>query len=272
MLLGAWLAMPATASADQPAALDLSGFTGIAPAGDGSVRLDDVGPCAAADSTANGPGRRWYASAIVGANFGWLAGDGNIFLVDAAASRFADTGFTGGGAVGVAIDRPTGLLRVEFEARARGPIGDTATETFGADVVSLDQSVTDGWSTMVNVWRDWFLTDRLGGYLGGGVGAGGYRYGFRETASFLPGESLTGSAAVGGLAGQVGGGAIYAVSDRLTIDVGYRFFTVQAGRTTALVEDGVSPPLAIADAWSAFSASELLLTLRVYEPFRRWTR
>lgn len=255
----------ARADGDVVGPIDLTAFDALPGAADPS----DVVPYAPTASRTVATDRRWYVSGIVGATFGHLSGDGNLFLIDADAARFDATAFNGGAAVGAALDRPSGLLRVEFEARARGPMARTAVEPIGPDFIAVDQSVTGGWSTMVNVWRDWFLTERLGAYAGGGVGAGGYRYSFLETASFLPGESLSGSSAEAGLAGQVGTGVVYELSERITVDVGYRFFALQAGRTTALLDDGVTPPFPLGDAWNAFSASELLLTVRIYEPFRR---
>ncbi len=52
---------------------------------------------------------------------------------------------------------------------------------------------------------------------------------------------------------QAGGGVIWEVTERLTFDVGYRFFQ------TDVIEQ--------ADT-TQFQASELMFTLRLYEPFR----
>jgi opacity protein-like surface antigen len=73
---------------------------------------------------------------------------------------------------------------------------------------------------------------------------------------------------VGGFAWQAGGGVIWEVTDRMTLDLGYRWFAIDTLSTPLALSDG-----APAGAYtSAFGASELLLTVRVYEPFRRWIR
>ena len=63
-----------------------------------------------------------------------------------------------------------------------------------------------------------------------------------------------------GFAWQAGGGVLWQVSDRLTFDAGYRFFQINTMQQT----DYVFP--------NQFAASELMFTLRLYEPFRNWRR
>jgi len=49
----------------------------------------------------------------------------------------------------------------------------------------------------------------------------------------------------------------------------HRLFVIDGGSITATSrQDGV--PIDTSRLSSAFSASELLLTVRIYEPFRRW--
>jgi opacity protein-like surface antigen len=86
----------------------------------------------------------------------------------------------------------------------------------------------------------------------------------------VPAENFTvdGNSATGGFAWQAGGGVNYAVTDRITLDLGYRFFAIDGGSITATSrQDGV--PVDTSRLSSAFSASELLLTVRIEEPFRR---
>ena len=59
---------------------------------------------------------------------------------------------------------------------------------------------------------------------------------------------------------QVGGGLLWEITERLTFDVGYRYFQIDTIDQMAAVEP------------NQFNASELMFTLRLYEPFRRWTR
>jgi len=59
---------------------------------------------------------------------------------------------------------------------------------------------------------------------------------------------------------QFGGGLIYEITERLTFDVGYRYFQIDKTNLTP----SESP------IQTQFSASELMFTLRFYEPFRGW--
>ena len=95
---------------------------------------------------------------------------------------------------------------------------------------------------MANVWRDVPITDHLGLYAGGGVGAGGGRSAAGESRSDFT--------------WQAGGGATYALNNRLSLDVGYRALP-------AAFNAGATP-----DA----PAGELLFSVRLYEPFRGWLR
>ena len=79
----------------------------------------------------------------------------------------------------------------------------------------------------------------------------------------------SGADSVSSFAWQAGGGLLFDLSERVTFDLGYRFFSIGAGSTSVTVmQSGV--PLETAGVSSAFSASELLLTVRIYEPFRGW--
>ena len=66
------------------------------------------------------------------------------------------------------------------------------------------------------------------------------------------------------LAWQAGGGVIYNVSKHIAVDLGYRFFSI--GDNTENIQNFGVPGEYITN----YSASELLLTVRIYEPFRRW--
>lgn len=173
--------------------------------------------------------------------------------------------FTAGGAAGVAFARDRGQLRLEFEGRYRDSFG-ISQQVVLAKTYSASVQTTDNWSTMANVWRDFSITDRLGIYGGGGIGAGGY--GFNLSASpILPNEFLNASNTTA-FAWQVGGGVLYALSERITLDLGYRYYSVGPGNSTLQTN---IPGLPVRKVEStSFDSSEMLLSLRIYEPFRGW--
>lgn len=212
--------------AEMPAGHDSSADDLLLPVG--LVRGDD------------GSTRRFYVAPIVGASWGQL-------LVQGLPTTNGN-GFTAGGAVGMAITRPLGQVRIEAEGRYRDAIGGTAG--------SIDFAATGNWSSLANVWRDVAISDSLGIYGGGGIGAGGYQFIYGEDAINIQ-ET--------GFAWQAGAGVIYAVSDRVTLDLGYRYYSV--GPMSACDCGGLPGDIA-----NQFVSNELLLTVRVYEPFRRWTR
>jgi opacity protein-like surface antigen len=201
--------------------------------------------------------RRFYLSGILGPSWGTLQVEDSPSVNDPL--------FSAGGAAGVAFERESGRLRVEFEARYRDPIGGA----FGDADSSSSLRAANGWSTLVNAWRDIDLTDRLGIYVGGGIGGGGY--GSLAVQSAVPASNFTinGSGSASGFAWQAGGGLIYDLTERITLDLGYRFFEIDSGSITATsAQPGV--PIETLSLGSGFSASELLFSIRIYEPFRGW--
>ena len=258
--------------------IDLSSFTDLAPVPDESgPALDaDARPIVPVDYDGDVPAIRGYVTGIVGGSLATInAGGGTPFAGKARLQTVGsvnDTIFNGGGAIGMALARPSGLLRMEVEGRARGPMHGQTTfleETDGPiprSVFPLDVTVTNGWSAMTNIWRDYFITDRFGVYGGGGFGIGGYQY---STRGPFGEAQLSGSSVVNTFAWQVGTGVTYQLSDRITFDTGYRFFAMTPGATPLNVTSG-SVLLPFGSYTSAFSASELLLSIRIYEPFRNW--
>ena len=104
------------------------------------------------------------------------------------------------------------------------------------------------------------------------MGGGGYRYSMAGSVAFA-GEatvlSYASNAQVASFAWQAGGGVIWNLSNRVALDVGYRFFSIDQSPTTLTgFIDGV--PLGSIVLPQQFTASELLFGLRIYEPFRRW--
>jgi opacity protein-like surface antigen len=201
---------------------------------------------------------QFYVSGIIGASFATLSsgGENTAGVPTPNTGAIAGDLLTAGGAGGVAFMRPYGLLRFEAEGRYRDALwGQTPS---AVDPLMYDVQMSDAWSAMANVWRDFFLTNRLGVYGGGGIGAGGYRLSADD-------QLVAGSSDTSGFAWQAGAGVTYRIWNRTTLDLGYRFFDLGTASTPLFY--GSDPAGNYA---SSFSASELLLSVRVYEPFRRF--
>lgn len=192
-----------------------------------------------------GASRRFYVSGMIGPSFVNVTSPSDPTLAN------SGTVFTAGGALGVAIDRSRGQLRFEVEGMGRDTYDNPFTSPPQPDSATI---LTNNWSVLSNVWRDVMFTERFGAYGGGGIGAGGYILGER-----LGGVTEYVSPAAN-FAWQAGGGLLWEVTDRLTFDVGYRYFRINTIQQAA----SVSPNL--------FQDSELMFTLRFYEPFRGWRR
>lgn len=189
----------------------------------------------------DGSTQRFYVAPIVGASWGQ-------FLVEG--DSIANPGlFTAGGAAGMAFSRPSGQWRLEGEGRYR--------DGFERSLGLISVGATDNWSCLANAWRDVAFTERFGGYGGGGIGVGGYRFLYSGGGDEFVNNQLT------QFAWQVGGGLIYAVSDRVTLDLGYRYYSVGAARTCRCPDPGEG-------ILNQFVANELLFAVRIYEPFRGW--
>jgi len=204
--------------------------------------------------------RRCYITGIIGASFGTLQSggtntEGNFLNT----GRANDSLLTAGAAVGMAFDRSAGLLRLEVEGRGRDALSGM-TNSFAPPTPTIFYAVraADGWSVMANAWRDWYLTERLGFYGGGGIGAGGYRLTVSDPV-------VSGYGHVGGFAWQAGTGTTFQVTRRTTLDLGYRFFDTVSDPLPLTVTAGGVPAGSYV---SNFYASELLLSVRIYEPFR----
>jgi hypothetical protein len=145
----------------------------------------------------------------------------------------AGTIFSGDGTVGIDFPRPWGAMRVECEARGPGVTGAAARS--GATARG------DG-AVLANVWHDLDLTDRVAVYAGGGVGLG------TRPAS-------AGHPRAGGLAWQTGTGITYDLTERMTLDIGYRF--------------GGQEPLKPAAA-TLPGTGTMVLAVRINDPFQGW--
>jgi len=205
-------------------------------------------------------GSRFYLAGIMGASFATLTATEVPLAVPSATGPL----FTSGGAAGIAFEMFDVGWRIEVEGRARDPLGETRTLADGISTSTIGAS--GGWSTTVNLWRDYDLTDRLGAYVGGGIGGGGYRLAATQD---YPVQNVTvaGLGTVGGFAWQAGGGLAYDLTERITLDLGYRFFALSSGSVSAeAVQSGI--PLGTQTFSSGFSASELFFAFRIHDPFR----
>ena len=110
------------------------------------------------------PARQFYVSSIIGGSFFVLSADDN-----------PSSSLTAGGAMGVALDRSNGRIRVELEGRYRDPIEQTylgfnkEPSRLGAEpelIGTFQAKAYGGWSAMANLWRDFQLTERLDAYGG----------------------------------------------------------------------------------------------------------
>ena len=213
--------------------------------------------------------RRFYLTGIMGGSFATLfgsvppdqTGPGDLAPGDGTTGTLNQGLFTGGGAAGVAFARSSGQLRVEFEGRGRSDLERAVTYNEGDDYVV--GRARNNWSTLVNVWRDFDVTNRLGVYAGGGIGVGGYQLGLTSVAEpIFPGgpiEVNSTSKNINALAWQAGGGVNFALTKQVTIDLGYRFYAVGDGTMVAFDDSTIT---------NNITASEVLLSVRVYEPFR----
>ncbi|MFM8635246.1 MAG: outer membrane protein [Planctomycetia bacterium] len=201
---------------------------------------------------------QFYVAGVVGASFATLTAAG--------APSSNDPLFTSGGIAGMSFHMLDRAWRVEAEGRARNPISDTTPLADGVSMSALTAS--GGWSAMVNLWRDYDITDSLTTYVGAGIGGGGCQVGVNQEYP-VQDVTVTGVNTVGGFAWQVGGGLALAVTDRITIDCGYRFFELASGNVTGqIAQSGL--PIGTTTFNTGFSASELFFAIRIYEPFRRW--
>ena len=247
---------------DAPSLLDLGAFapwdegTAILAGYDTVAPEDDDAPLTPLPPTMNiaremsvPPARRFYLTSIVGGSF----------LV-VSPNNTPSAALTGGGALGLALERSNGRIRLEAEGRYRGPIDQTYlgfNQNFSPrhpnPVGIMEGKNFGGWSVLANVWRDFRFTDHFDLYGGGGIGATGYESSFQQISGPIP-EPAT-SRYNTEFAWQAGVGCIWNVNERFAVDASYRLFGT--GWTFTRENFAVG-----------FPRNEILISLRVYEPFR----
>jgi opacity protein-like surface antigen len=203
--------------------------------------------------------RQFYVSSIIGGSF-------LVFTADDTPTSI----LTAGGAIGVALDRYKGRLRVELEGRYRDPIEQTylgfnreppqptpsppgPTPSEPEVVGTMQAKAYGGWSAMVNLWRDFQLTENLDAYGGGGIGASGFETSFQQidTATTAPVFKKY----ITEYSWQLGVGGIWNINDRVAVDLSYRLF-------------GLGWSITAGELAYGYLRTEVLLSLRIYEPFR----
>jgi opacity protein-like surface antigen len=264
LIVTAALACGVACAGPVPESIDLSSLDEIAGS---SVASDDV-PYETIRSGGD-PARRFYVTGLLGTSFATL--DDPLYG-DLGGGGINNNLLTAGGAVGIGFARDNGQLRLEVEGRGRDDLTrQWSPQVFAPLSSQLNVAAKDGWSAMVNGWRDFTVAERVDLYAGGGIGVGGYRY--SASGGFgMDGVQVLGirsAAQETAFAWQAGGGVIYNISERVAFDVGYRFFSIDQADSTYIVSFmGMDAPgQALAQQ---FTASELLFGLRIYEPFRRW--
>lgn len=202
------------------------------------------------------PDRRFYLTGIVGGSFLVLSAD-----------QSPASSLTAGAAIGAALERSNGRVRLELEGRYRDPIEQTfigfnrEPPRLGPgpippkpDLVGTMQAKSyGGWSVLANVWRDFRVTDSFDVYGGVGIGAAGFETSFQQIDTVTPAPKTIAYRTE--YAWQFGVGGIWNVSDRVALDVSYRLF-------------GLGWTITADDIAYGFLRNEILLSLRIYEPFR----
>ena len=164
----------------------------------------------------------------------------------------SQTIFTAGIAGGLSLERNRGRLRVEAEWLQRDYFESQTVFGPTANVIAINN-----WSVLTNVWRDFMFTNRFGCYGGGGIGAGGLRLGETSTGQTVFDNAST------AFAWQAGGGLIYEISDQVTFDASYRWYQ--------LGDFPVSGGGLNTDDFN-FAASQIMFSIRVFEPLRSLLR
>ena len=216
--------------------------------------------------------RRFYVTGIVGSSFATLSDDLAGRYTGGSANG---TLFTAGGALGMAFDRPFGAIRAEVEGRGRDSLHDTLdVTTIPLATGSGTWVAADSWSTTVNLWRDLSVTDDVDLYVGGGIGAGGSTSstnGHYQLTGIAPDFFFGGPDTAQSFAWQAGCGAKWALSERIELDLGYRFFALGATTTPVTRMEG-HLFRGTEDIRHSLTAGEMLFSLRIYEPFRALRR
>jgi len=198
--------------------------------------------------------RRFYITGLWGVSAATLKRDFNFTPPDI--QNNTENIFTAGIAGGVSFERQRGRLRVEAEWLQRDFWADPYVDFLGLG--GRRDTITDNWSVMANLWRDFMFTTNFGCYGGGGIGGGGLTLVGQETGiGNRPSPPIT------AFAWQAGGGLIYQLNDQVTFDVGYRFYQLNDSFISEGYYQGET---------AGYSASQVMFSLRMFEPLRSLLR
>ena len=197
--------------------------------------------------------RRFYITGLWGVSAATLKQDFNT--IPPLIENNTENIFTAGIAGGVSFERQRGRLRLEAEWLQR----DFWADPYQQDFVQTDRdTITDNWSVMANLWRDFMFTTNFGCYGGGGIGGGGL-----TLVGQVTGIGNRPSPPITAFAWQAGGGLIYQLNDQVTFDVGYRFYQLN----DSLISEGY-----YRGTTAGYSASQVMFSLRMFEPLRSLLR
>ena len=124
------------------------------------------------------------------------------------------SGFILGGAIGTHLMED---IRVELEASYSESNVDSLDFSSGTDPDPVDGKV-EFLTVLANIWYDVPLSDEIKPYIGGGAGVAIVD----GDIAYIDGQTAFDSTEVA-FAFQGGGGLRWAVSDHVTLDIGYRF-------------------------------------------------
>ena len=197
--------------------------------------------------------RRFYITGLWGVSAATLKQDANS--IPPLIENNTENIFTAGIAGGVSFERQRGRLRLEAEWLQRDFWADPYQQDFGQ---TDRDTITDNWSVMANLWRDFMFTTNFGCYGGGGIGGGGL-----TLVGQVTGIGNRPSPPITAFAWQAGGGLIYQLNDQVTFDVGYRFYQLN----DSLISEGY-----YRGGTAGYSASQVMFSLRMFEPLRSLLR
>ena len=138
------------------------------------------------------PARQFYVSSIIGGSFLVVSADNSPSSI-----------LTAGGALGAALDRSDGRLRMENEVRYRDPIEQTyigfnrtpprigpgpqgPTPPIRNSSARCKPRPLAGGRRWPTLWHDLQLTEQLDAYGGGGIGAAGFNTSFQQIDTVGP--------------------------------------------------------------------------------------
>lgn len=148
-------------------------------------------------------------------------------------------------------------LRVEVEGAFRD-VGSLSTSSFQLEgpIQTYVVDYNDRWSVMTNFWLDFPLKNSKNAktiYVGGGVGANGGRLSVNDTL-------VSGADRYQQFAWQVGGGVTWDYSQRVTVDLGYRY--VDYGTTTVNLHTNFDPTISAGNYTADLTAHQMMLGIR----------